>query len=146
MTIGRSWAIAIFAVLILSLGTNLLIAGFAASRFGWPPRGPQMIDRIVSIGIRAFPAQIQDDIQRRTEAQREELRTRIDAVQQARMEMLEAMRADPFDDAALEAAFADLRLRVVELQQAGQEIVGDAVANAPADERAKIRIRRGPFP
>jgi hypothetical protein len=62
------------------------------------------------------------------------------------MRMFEAMRADPFDPATLDAAFADLRMTTTELQQAGQQIVADAVAEAPPDVRARIRPPRGPFP
>jgi hypothetical protein len=60
--------------------------------------------------------------------------------------MFEAMRADPFDPAALQAAYADLRARTGELQQIGQQIVADALAAAPADVRSRIRPPRGPFP
>ena len=147
MTIGKPWAIALFAVLFLSVAANLVIAGFAASRFQGPPRGgPGFIERIVAIGIRAFPPPIQQDLQRRAEAERDELMRRVEAVQAARMQMIEAMRADPFDAGALDASFAELRQRVAELQQAGQAIVGEAIAIAPPDERMKIRLRRGPFP
>jgi uncharacterized membrane protein len=146
MTLGKRWAIAIFAILFLSVAANLVIAGFAASRFGGPPRHPDLIERIVAIGIRAFPPAIRSGIQVRTEARREELRALIDSVQDSRLRMVDAMRADPFDAAALEAAFADMRVRVTELQEAGQTIVGEAVAAAPADARAQIRLGRGPFP
>ena len=146
MTIGKPWAIAILVVLFVSVAANLVIAGFAASRFGGPPRHHDLIERIVAIGIRAFPPAIRSGIQLRSEERREELRGLIDSVQESRMRMVDAMRADPFDAAALEAAFADLRLRVTDLQQAGQEIVGEAVAAAPADARSQIRLGRGPFP
>ena len=148
MTISRPWVIGLFAALFISLAVNFLIAGFAAARFhgGAPRGGPNFIERIVAIGIRAFPPPIQADIRERTDAQREELRTLVDAVQDSRMRMLEAMRAEPFDPAALDAAFADLRSRVNTLQEAGQAIVGAAVAEAPADVRIKIRLGRGPFP
>lgn len=147
MTVSRPWAIALFAVLFLSVAANLVIAGFAASRFQGPPRGgPGFIERIVAIGIRAFPPPIQEDIRRRAEAEREELMRRVQAVQEARAQMIEAMRADPFDPDALDAAFADLRQRVAEMQEAGQQIVGEAVAIAPPGERIKIRLQRGPFP
>lgn len=147
MTIGKPWAIAIFAVLFLSLAANFVVAGFAAARFrGPPPGGPNFIERIVAIGIRAFPPPIQSAIQQRSEAERDQLRRLVEGVQDARMRMFEAMRADPFDAAALDAAFAEMRARVSELQQAGQEIVGAAVAGAPADVRIKIRLGRGPFP
>ena len=148
MTISKPWAVTLLAALFLSIAANLLIVGFAAARFqGGPARGgPNFIERIVAIGIRAFPPPIQADIRERTDAQREELRMLVDAVQDSRMRMLEAMRAEPFDPAALDAAFADLRSRVNTLQEAGQSIVGAAIAEAPADERIKIRLGRGPFP
>ena len=56
------------------------------------------------------------------------------------------MRADPFDPAALEAAYADLRDKTNALQEAGQKIVLDAVAHAPPDVRKRIGPPRGPFP
>ena len=145
MTIGRPWAIAILVLLFLSVAGNLLIAGFAAARFGGPRPGSP-IERIVAIGIRAFPPPIQDGIEQGARAQRDAVRARLDAVQEARMRMFEAMRADPFDAAALDAAFANLRQETAELQQVGQGIVGDAVAAAPADVRGRIRPPRGPFP
>lgn len=146
MTIGRPWAIAILILLFLSVASNLVIAGFALSRFGPKPPRDNLIERIVAIGIRAFPPPLQDTIQESVRAERDQLRARLDAVQAARMQMFEAMRADPFDPAALDAAFADFRARTGDLQQAGQAIVGTAVAGAPADVRANIRPPRGPFP
>ena len=146
MTIGKPWAIAILVVLFVSVAANLVIAGFAASRFGGPPRHPDLIERIVAIGIRAFPPAIRSGIQMRSEERRDELRILIDSVEDSRMRMVDAMRAEPFDATALEAAFADMQAKVTELQQAGQEIVGEAVAAAPADARAQIRLGRGPFP
>jgi hypothetical protein len=145
MTISRPWAIALFAVLFLSVAANLVVAGFAASRFQGPP-GSRFVERIVAIGIRAFPPPLQEDIQRRAEVEREELMRRVRAVQEARATMIEAMRADPFDAEALDAAFAEVRQRVVEMQEAGQRIVGEAIAIAPPDQRMQIRLRRGPFP
>lgn len=146
MTIGKPWVIALFAVLFLSVAANLVIAGFAAARFSGGPRPGGSIERIVAIGIRAFPPPIQMGIKARADAQRDAMRGYIDAVQDARMRMFEAMRADPFDQAALDAAFVDLRAKTTELQRVGQQIVAEAVAEAPADVRAKIRPPRGPFP
>jgi hypothetical protein len=145
MTIGKRWAIAIFAILFLSLGVNLVVAGFSVARFGGPHGPPNFIERIVAIGIRAFPPPIQRTIEEEARARRDEMRVLLDAVQDSRMHMFEAMRADPFDHAALDAAFAELRSRTTELQKAGQDIVGRAVAAAPADVRGRIRPPRGPF-
>jgi hypothetical protein len=56
--------------------------------------------------------------------------------------MFDAMRADPFDAAALDAAYANLRVKTEALQEAGQQIVAEAVAAAPANVRAQIKPPR----
>lgn len=139
--------IALFTALLVSVAVNLVVAGFTFSRFAGPRPGGE-IERIVAIGIRAFPREIQEAIAQGSKARREDVRTRLDGVQDARKRMFDAMRADPFDAAALNAATADLRTSTNELQAIGQEIVADAVAKAPAEVRLKIRPPppRGPFP
>jgi uncharacterized membrane protein len=146
LTIRGPLAIVFAAVLLLSVATNLVIAGFVVARLNGPPPPGDDIERIVAIGIRAFPPEIQKAISQGARAKGDELRTRVNAVQDARRRMFEAMRADPFDQAALEAAYADLRAKTNDLQQVGQEITLDAVAQAPADIRQRIRPPRGPFP
>ena len=145
MTIRGPLAIALIVVVFLSLAANLVVAGFVVSRFAGPRPGGD-IERIVAIGIRAFPPEIRDAIEAATQAKRDEMRARLDAVQDARLRMFEAMRANPFDEAALRAAYADVRDKTAALQAAGQDIVFDAVINAPPDVRARIRPPRGPFP
>ncbi|CAN5216391.1 hypothetical protein BH10PSE9_BH10PSE9_23790 [soil metagenome] len=145
MTIRRPFAIALLAVLVLSVGINLVIAGFAATRFfGFRPGGE--IERIVALGIRAFPAELQDAIAENTRQQRDKFRALIDDTRGARMRMFEAMRANPFDQAKLEAAYDELRTKTNEVQALGQGIVAAAVAHASPETRAKIRPPRGPFP
>lgn len=147
MTIRGPFAVALLVVVFLSLAANLVVAGFVVSRFGPPPgRGGGDIERIVAIGIRAFPPEIQKAIVDGSKAKRDEMKTLIDSVKDARQRMFEAMRADPFDPAALEAAYADLRQKTSVLQEAGQQIVLDAVANASPEVRSRIRPPRGPFP
>jgi uncharacterized membrane protein len=129
-------------LLLLSLGINLVVAGFTLSRL-YGPR-PSSIERVVAIGIRAFPPELQKAIGEATRARRDEVRARFEQVKAARRQMFEAMRADPFDPAALDAAYADLRARTGELQQIGQQIVAGTLAEAPADVRSRIRPPRGP--
>ena len=75
------------------------------------------------------------------------MRAALDAVQDARMRMFEAMRAEPFDAAALDAAFADVRAKTNELQRVGQEIVARRRSPTPRPTCARrIRPPRGPFP
>ena len=146
MTIRGPFAVVLLVVLLVSLAANLLIAGFAVARFsGMGPPGGE-IERIVALGIHAFPPEIQRNIMGDVRDRRGELRARVQAVQAARQRMFQAMRAEPFNRAALDAAFADVRNATNDVQIIGQNIVADAVANAPADVRARIRQSRGPFP
>ncbi len=145
MTIRGPFAITLLVLLFVSLAANVVVAGFTIARIAGPRPGGE-IERIVALGIRAFPPEIQRDINRQVRDQRAALRARIDAVQNARQRMFEAMRAQPFDRAALEAAFADVRTATNDVQAIGQNIVADAVAHAPPDVRRHIRPSHGPFP
>ncbi len=147
MTIRGPFAVTLLVVLFVSLAANLIIAGFVVARVAGPrPGGIGEIDRIVALGIRAFPPEIQGDIRDQVRAHRNEFRAGLDAVQVARQQMFAAMRADPFDRAALDQAFATVRSTTNTVQAVGQSIVADAIAHAPADVRARIRPQRGPFP
>jgi uncharacterized membrane protein len=142
----RGPALAVLGVvLLLSLGANLVVAGFAISRM-YGPRPGGSIERIVAIGIRAVPPERRNSTTEATPARHDDFKARFDEVQAARRQMFEAMRADPFDPAALQAAYTNLRAKTSELQQIGQQIVADALAAAPAEVRSRIRPPRGPFP
>jgi uncharacterized membrane protein len=146
VTIRGPLAIILGIVLLASLATNLLIAGFVGARLFGPPRPGGEIERIVAIGVQAFPPEIRDVIEQDARAQRDQMKSLFDAARDARRKMFEAMRADPFDPAALDAAYADVRAKTNALQEAGQKIVLDAIAKAPADVRQHIGPPRGPFP
>ena len=153
MTIRGPLAITLFAALILSVAVNLVVAGFVVARLHGPLPPGSEVERIVSMGTRGFPPEIQKAIADGATAKRDEIRQRLDDVQVARRQMFDAMRAVPFDPAALDAAYANLRDKTAALQEAGQQIVSQAVASAPADVRARIRPPPrggpdgdGPFP
>ena len=148
MTLRGPLSITLLVALFLSLAVNLLVAGFVVTRFAGPPGRGGEIERIVAIGIRAFPQEIQDAIRQGSREKRDEMKAKLDAVQEARKLMFDAMRANPFDAAALDAANADLRARTAELQEVGQQIVANALAHASPEVRSQIRPPppRGPFP
>lgn len=145
MTIRGPLAISLFAALVLSVAVNLIVAGFVVARLHdeRPPPPGSEVERIVSMGTRGFPPEIQKSIAEGAAAQHDEILQRLDDVQAARRQMFEAMRADPFDAAALTAAYGNLRDKTEALQEAGQQIVAQAVASAPADVRARIKPPRG---
>jgi uncharacterized membrane protein len=138
MTIRGPFAFVIVTVLVLSLAANFLVLGFAAARFHGFDEGA-VIERIVSLGTRAFPRELRRQIGDALGRHRGELRGALHDVQEARKHMLQVMAAEPFDRAALDAAFAEVRARTETLQRLGQELVGDVVAEATPEERSEIR-------
>ncbi len=151
MTIRGPFAVTLLVVLFVSLAANLVIAGFTVARFanGGPPGfggGAADLDRLVTLGIGAFPPEIQDDIRQRVQEERPKFRDYLMGLRQTRQEMFDAMRARDFNRKALDHAFADLRDELNGMQIIGQNIMADAVAAAPPDVRARIRPPRGPFP
>ena len=141
MTVRGPFAAALLVLLVLSLGINLLIAGFVLARVTGPRPGGG-IERIVALGVRAFPPSVREEIAARSRAEREALETRLQRVQEARRDMFEAMRAEPFDRQQLQRAYEELNAATAELQRAGQAIVIDVLAETPADIRQEIRDRR----
>jgi uncharacterized membrane protein len=145
VTIRGPFAVALLVLLFVSLAANLVVAGFAVARFAGPRPGGE-VERIVALGIRAFPPELRPAITQGARDQRDKFRGLIENAQAARQRMFEAMRAEPFDKAKLEAAFADVRARTNDVQALGQTIVADAIASASPQTRSKIRPPRGPFP
>ncbi len=141
MTIKGPFAITIMVLLFLSLSANLVIAGFTLARVSGPRPGGE-IERIVAIGVQAFPEQIRKTIARQAREDREALRGKLNLVEEARRQMFAAMRAEPLDQGVLELAYQSLREATVELQRAGQDIVTQALAGAPPEVRRRIRQHR----
>ncbi len=148
MTIRGPFAVTLLALLFVSLAANLLIAGFAVGRAAGPRPGPGDIERLVAMGMRDFPPEIRQAVAKRARNNRDQFRTKVDDVEAARQKMFQAMRAEPLDRPALEAAFADLRQKTNDLQMAGQELVAGAIEDTPPDVRRHIKPPRptGPIP
>jgi hypothetical protein len=138
-----AWVFAV--VLLLSVAANLLIAGLVLGRLHGPPLPDGDFQHVLSMVVRPFPPEIQQSILTAAAADREELNQQYDALQAARRRAFDAMRADPFDRAALDSAHADFRNGAEAMQQRIQNLEADAIAKAPADVRQKIRPPRRPF-
>jgi uncharacterized membrane protein len=145
MTIRGPFVIVLFVVLALSLAVNFTIAGFSFARWAYPRSGGD-VERIVTIGLRSFPKELRKVISERTRDDKHQFRELERDARQARRQMFDAMRGEPFDRRAMDDAFAAVREQTNQLQAAGQAIVGDAVAEASPETRKKIKPPRGPFP
>lgn len=71
-------------------------------------------------------------------AHRDEVRQKIRAMAEARRAVAAAMRAEPFDRAALDAALAELRSREAELASTVQQAIADLVEKIDAESRGRI--------
>lgn len=143
MTFSRRSAIALFAALAVSVCANLFFVGFhfAPWHRGGPP---DRMDRLAGIaGIGEAPPEVRDLLRGEFEAERPRIREAFRDVREARRVAREAMRADPFDAAALDSAYADLRVKSDALLAVIHETVGQGLAKAPAEARSEIRSWRG---
>lgn len=138
MTIRTPLVIFLAALLIVSLAVNFLVLGFAAARYGQFRQGGDILERVIALGARSFPADIRREITASLARERPELRAALRDVQEARRRMFEIMRTEPFDRAALDAAFADVRAKTEALQERGQALLGDAIEQASPEARSEI--------
>jgi hypothetical protein len=138
MTIRGPFAVGLLLFLFVSLAANFLVAGFVVARVGAAPPAAD-VERVLASATRSFPPEIQRAIADTTKANRPQLRTRLEAVQKARQDMFDAMRAQPFNQPVLEKAFADYRISTAALQKASEDVMTQAIAQAPPDVRRKIK-------
>ncbi len=106
-------------LLIVSLAANLLLGGIFAGGFieAWR-RGPEAADGRpppfrLHMGrlLEHLPEAVRDDAREVMERHRGEMRGSVRAMRRARREVREALAAEAFDPARLEAALAELRTR-----------------------------------
>jgi uncharacterized membrane protein len=134
MTRAEKW-------LLAGLGASLLINGLlAALLLVHPGRhhhhdGPDL--RMGRMGEHLSPA-ARAVIEETLEARRATLRREFQAMRAAREEVGEALRAEPFDRAALEAAFVRVRGRQDAIRATIQEGFAEAASKLPREERIKL--------
>jgi hypothetical protein len=138
VTIRGPFAIVLLLLLFASLSLNFLIGGFVVARANAPIAAAD-VERMVSLAVRGFPPEIQRTIADTTKAKGPQIRASLEAVQQSRQKMYDAMRAQPFNQVTLDAAFAEYRSTTVALQKVGQDMVGQALAQVPPDVRRRIK-------
>jgi uncharacterized membrane protein len=139
---SNSWR----TIALVSLALNLLIAGTAlggyaaGARFSPPgaDRGPSRAER----PIRAIIAAVEPE--RRPAVRREIARTFAAArearkeARDARMSLTQTIRAEPYDVAAVRAAFARMRAADQALAQRFQDLTADQLAAMTPEERRRI--------
>lgn len=138
MTLSRRTLVLICAASVVG---NLFLAGFLiVPQFFGTDRKLARLAAISALG--RAPKEVTALVEADLEADREPIHSAFSDMREAGRKVREAMRAEPFDAAVLEAAFADLRARSAELQETVHASVARAVASAPPEVRAKIQDRR----
>lgn len=129
--------------LIASLALNLLILGAVAGtmytfhKHGRPPPGGREDFGLMGLS-RDFPGDRKKAFRKELRADREKLRPLLDEANTARREAADALAAEPFDRAKLEAAITKVRDRERDVRQSAIALfLGHAETLTP-DERKKL--------
>jgi uncharacterized membrane protein len=140
---SRRWSIVLLVVLVASLAINFFGLGL------WVVGAEHPSDRRIAhfaaiAALGRAPHALRQRVETQLRADRGNIREAVHAVRAARHDVRQAMRAEPFDQAKLDAAFATLRNKVDRMQVLVHAAVGRAVAAAPDAERQRIEPpRRG---
>jgi uncharacterized membrane protein len=144
----RSW---LRWALVLSLGLNLLVAGLLAG--AWLRGGPPG-ERFRDPGFGPFAAALSDDdrraLRRAFVRHMPEMRENRMALRADMQDVLAALRADPFDAAALDAAMDAAMSRLAGRIAVGQDLLAERIAAMDPAERAafadrlEAALQRGP--
>jgi len=129
--------------LIASLALNLLIIGaVAGTMVGFKKHGPRMGARGEDFGMmgltRVLPEERRKEVRKQLRADREKLRPLMEEVRTARRAAADALAAEPFDRAALDAAIAAVAEKERTVRQAAVNAFLGHAETLTAEERGKL--------
>jgi len=124
------------ALLVLSLGANLLIAGTAIgiAVTGAPPR-ERSPDAVAFLSF-ALPQEHRNALREQLVSRRDELRTNRSAVVQLRRQMIQALEAEPFDISAVEEILQRQRAQFLSLGELAHSALLERIEMLSPEERA----------
>ncbi len=137
MILRRSWAIALFGFLVLSLATNLFVAGLVAGgklAEDEPPQG-SLIDRAVSRLSQNLPPEGLQAVRSAVNARKAQLLDQVHKLREARRSVSKLIQAPTLDKAALEQALAHLRDETSATQNVFHQAIVDAAVAMPPGVR-----------
>lgn len=132
MTARRlNWVLAIALV----VATAIAAVSIGAATFMW--RNPGLVVA-ASQALETYPRPLRARLRSALREQAPMLAPELAAYDRARRAMFEAMAAEPFDRAALDAAMADVRATVTSLQARTQAVLADTIEAAEPSLRRRI--------
>lgn len=134
-------AVALIASLVLNVGLTAMLA----ARWNGPPPAPRghRLEAFMERLVARLPAGERAPLRAAIRIHGPQITARYRALRAARDRVRHAFGAQPFDHAALEAAFAGTRTRMADLQAAVQAAIADAAEKlSPAARRDLAPPRR----
>jgi uncharacterized membrane protein len=129
----------LIVVLLISVGFNLFLGGLMAARLVHAQRDRDMrMPPPVARFFDQLPDQAREGMQGAMRQRQGEMRQRQQALRAARTALGEKLAAEPYDRTAVEAAFADLRQRQVDMRAVAHGALAETAAGLPADQRKRI--------
>ena len=124
--------------LCISVGLNLLVAGFVVARITTPGgMAPmkhftmdRMMDRLSESGQQVLQQTMADH--------RRPISDKLRHLHEGHRVIASLLAAEPYDETALDVAFSDLRKRNAALQEALQKTILVAARQLPPEERIKL--------
>ena len=134
--------------LIASLAFNLFFVGLiGATAWRWHNRQAQGLG-FAGAGwiVQLMPDDVRAQLRERSQQRRLDMRERGLEVRQAQLAVVRALAADPYDKAAVERAFAELRQRVSRVQEVMHGTIADAAQEFSPELRRSLIDRLPPSP
>jgi len=135
MTISGAKAKWVMAGLIVSVCLNLfLLAGMVAGRMHGPMGGPEGRGGMVMATV---PPELKSVIREKLKARGPEFREEKEKMRELRLRVADALAAEPFDPAKLDAALAELEQSAGKLLHHAQEGLAQIAAELTPEQRKK---------
>lgn len=137
MTGSRRRGTALYVVLALSLGLNLIGVGYFGytNLSGAKQRPPKTVESTIDFVSRRYPEKTGEAIRAKLEERRAALQSALDDLKDARRATRRAMREKPFDRARVESAYEVARAKGQAFQEVLQGAIVDAVASVSQADR-----------
>lgn len=138
MNLTRRGAIVIFAILFISLALNFAAAGYFGSQYFWSRNGPTPAERLASVGIARLPAELRQEFVQQLAKDRVPLRGPFRDIRDARSALVDAMRQQPLDEAAVQLAFDNLHKSLEAAATIAEAAIIRGLSASTAETRAAI--------
>jgi uncharacterized membrane protein len=130
--------------LVVSVAFNLFLAGFVGTRL-WQERQNDVPLGPLARVMHHLPRETREQVRDKVDAVRPQLREAARELRQARGRAMNALTAEPFDRAAADTAFADVRRRSERMSAIYQSAMIEAAIGLGPDARRSLHDMRPRF-